>query len=329
MARIVCIESQINRKRPTLSRFTSATIGVVLNAHERSMLLYSSPVNRFMAMTYDEWTAAQDTTSVSVDDHGLEVAYYDEGTGDPVVFLHGIPTNSYLWREAVSPIADQRRVIVPDMVGYGKSSMYDGFDRSLRAQEQMLADLLDSLDLNTISIVGHDLGGGIALRYAVHNPDAVKKLVLSNAVAYDSWPIPTITDLGLPETARETSVEEAQEMLDNLLRDTLYGDDPNESFIDGMKTPWASEEGLTSLVRNASATNTSHTTEIDPAEVSAETLLLWGAEDDFQSIEWAERLHEDIDDTELIGLDNASHWVPEDRPDAYREELNSFLLSAE
>ena len=86
---------------------------------------------------------------------------------------------------------------------------------------------------------------------------------------------------------------------------------------------------VTSLVRNASATNTSHTTEIDPAEVTAETLLLWGAEDDFQSIEWAEQLHEDIDDTELIGLDNASHWVPEDRPDAYREELNSFLLSAE
>jgi haloalkane dehalogenase len=282
-----------------------------------------------MAKTYDEWTAAQDTTSVSVDGHDLEVAYYDEGTGDPVVFLHGIPTSSYLWRETVPPITEERRVIVPDMAGYGQSSMYDGFDRSLRAQEVMLAELLETLNLDTISLVGHDLGGGIALRYAVHNPGAVEQLVLSNAVCYDSWPIPTITDLGLPETARETSVEEAQEMLDGLLRDTLYGDDPNESFIEGMKTPWASEDGVTSLVRNASATNTSHTTEVDPAEVTAETLLLWGAEDEFQSIDWAERLQEDIDDTELIGLENASHWVPEDRPDAYREELRSFLLSAE
>jgi haloalkane dehalogenase len=282
-----------------------------------------------MAKTYDEWTAAQETTSVSVDDHDLEVAYYDEGTDDPVVFLHGIPTNSYLWRESVPPIAEERRVIVPDMVGYGQSSMYDGFDRSLRVQETVLDKLVETLGIETVSLVGHDLGGGVALRYAVHNPNAVEQLVLSNAVAYDSWPIPTITDLGLPETARETSVEEAQEMLDGLLRDTLYGDDPNESFIDGMKTPWASEEGLTSLVRNASATNTNHTMEIDPTEVTAETLLLWGAEDEFQSIDWAKQLHEDIDTTEMVGLDEANHWVPEDRADAYREELSAFLLDAE
>lgn len=282
-----------------------------------------------MPATYDEWTAGQETTNVSVDGHDVEVAYYDDGTGDPVVFLHGIPTNSYLWREIVPSIAEERRVIAPDMAGYGQSSMYDGFDRSLRAQEEVLTELFDTLGLETVSLVGHDLGGGVALRFAVHDPDAVEQLVLSNAVAYDSWPIPTITDLGLPETAHETTVEEAQGMLDDLLRDTLYGDDPDEAFIEGMKAPWASEEGVTSLVRNASATNTSHTTEVDPAEVTAETLLLWGSEDEFQSIEWAERLEGDIDTAELIGVENASHWVPVDRPDTYREELNAFLFSAE
>ena len=282
-----------------------------------------------MPATYDEWTAEQETTSVSVDGHDVEVAYYDDGTGDPVVFLHGIPTNSYLWREIVPSIAEERRVIAPDMAGYGQSSMYDGFDRSLRAQEGVLTELFDTLGLETVSLVGHDLGGGVALRFAVHDPDAVEQLVLSNAVAYDSWPIPTITDLGLPETARETTVEEAQGMLDDLLRDTLYGDDPDEAFIEGMKAPWASEEGVTSLVRNASATNTSHTTEVDPAEVTAETLLLWGSKDEFQSIEWAERLEGDIDTAELVGVENASHWVPVDRPETYREELNAFLFSAE
>ena len=168
-----------------------------------------------MPATYDEWTAGQETTSVSVDGHDVEVAYYDEGTGDPVVFLHGIPTNSYLWREIVPSIAEERRVIAPDMAGYGQSLMYDGFDRSLRAQEEVLTELFDTLGLETVSLVGHDLGGGVALRFAVHDPDAVEQLVLSNAVAYDSWPIPTITDLGLPETARETTVEEAQGMLDD------------------------------------------------------------------------------------------------------------------
>jgi pimeloyl-ACP methyl ester carboxylesterase len=277
-------------------------------------------------MNYSDWTAEQETESVSVDGHDLEVAYYDEGSGHPVLFLHGIPTNSFLWRNAVRPVTEERRAIVPDMIGYGNSSMHDGFDRSIRAQEVMIDDLIEALDFDTVSLVGHDLGGGVFLRYAAHNPDTVEQLVLSNSVAYDSWPIPLITDLGLPETVEETSVEELQQMLDETFTDTLSRDDPPSDFLEGMKTPWQSEEGLTSLVRNAIATNTNHTTEVDPREVTAETLLLWGADDEFQSIEYAERLREDIENAELTGLDDATHWVMEDRPDAYQEELSSFLL---
>jgi len=276
--------------------------------------------------SYAEWTAAQETATVTVDGHELDVAYYDEGAGDPVVFLHGIPTNSYLWRDVVPPIAAERRVVVPDMIGYGNSSMFDGFDRSIRAQEEAITELLSTLDVGNPSLVGHDLGGGVFLRYAAHHPDAVDELVLSNAIAYDSWPIQLITDLGLPETARETGVEELQAMLDDLFRDTLYGSEHSEAFLDGMTTPWNSEAGVTSLVRNAISTNTNHTTEIDPKRIEARTLLLWGADDQFQSIEWAERLHEDIETAELIGLDDANHWVMEDRPDAYRDELADFLL---
>ena len=277
-----------------------------------------------MTVSYDEWTAAQDSATVTVDDHDVEVAYRDEGTGDPVVFLHGIPTNSYLFRDQFEAVAAERRAIAPDMVGYGNSAMDDGFDRSIRAQEQAVRELVDELGVDTIDFVGHDLGGGVGLRYAAGTPDAVDKLVLSNSIAYDSWPIQTITDLGLPETARETSVDELQEMLDDLFRDTLMGDDHDEAFLEGMKEPWASEEGVTSVVRNASATNTSHTTEIDPSDVTADTLLLWGTEDEFQPVRWAERLEEDIASCELLGLE-ANHWVPEDRPEAFTDHLTEFL----
>jgi len=276
--------------------------------------------------SYAEWTAAQETATVTVDGHELDVAYYDEGSGDPVVFLHGIPTNSFLWRDIVPPIAAERRVIVPDMIGYGNSSMFDGFDRSIRAQEEMITELLSALGIETPSLVGHDLGGGVFLRYAAHHPETVDELVLSNSIAYDSWPIQLITDLGLPEAARETSVEELQAMLDDFFRGTLFGDDHSERFLDGMTAPWNSEEAVTSLVRNAISTNTNHTTEIDPKRIEARTLLLWGAEDEFQSIEWADRLKQDIGTAELIGLDDANHWVMEDRPADYRDELVDFLL---
>ena len=277
-----------------------------------------------MTIPYDEWAEAQDDTTITVDDHDVEIAYRDEGTGDPVIFLHGIPTNSYLFRGQFDAVAEERRVIAPDMVGYGNSAKRDGFDRSIRAQEQAIRGLVEELGLGTIDFVGHDLGGGVGLRYAARTPDAIDRLVLSNSVAYDSWPIQTITDLGLPETARETSVEELQAMLDGLFRDTLLGDDHDEAFLEGMKTPWASEEGVTSVVRNASATNTSHTTEVDPSDVTADTLLLWGTEDEFQPVRWAERLERDIDSCELVGLE-ANHWVPEDRTEAFTDHLTEFL----
>lgn len=277
-----------------------------------------------MTTTYDEWTAAQDSTTVTVDDHDIEMAYRDEGSGDPVVFLHGIPTNSYLFRDQFDAVAAERRAIAPDMIGYGNSAMHDGFDRSIRAQELAIRNLVDELGFDTIDFVGHDLGGGVGLRYAARTPDAIDRLVLSNSVAYDSWPIPIITDLGLPESARENSVADVQGMLDGLFRDTLYGEDHDEAFLEAMKTPWASEEGVTSLVRNASATNTSHTTEIDLRDVTAETLLLWGTEDEFQPIRWAERLEDDIDSCELARFE-ANHWVPEDRREAFREHLLEFL----
>jgi pimeloyl-ACP methyl ester carboxylesterase len=276
--------------------------------------------------TYSDWESQQDHAAVTVDGHTLDVAYYDEGQSDPVVFVHGIPTNSFLWQDVVGPIAEERRVVVPDMLGYGNSSMADTFDRSIRAQERMLEELVSVLDLGTISLAGHDLGGGVALRYASHSPDLVDQLVLSNAVAYDSWPVDTITELGLPETAQEKDVQDIQQLLEKMFRNTLATDGPDEAFLEGMKTPWASEEGVTSLVRAAIATNTNHTTEIDPGTITAETLLLWGADDEFQPIEYAHRLDDDIADSTLTGLDDATHWVMADRPDAYRDELADFLV---
>lgn len=274
---------------------------------------------------YEEWTDRLETTTVPIDHNDVEVAYYDEGSGDPVVFLHGIPTSSYLWRDVVGAIADRRRAIVPDMAGYGASSKRDGFDRSIRAQEAMIDALLDDLGLETVDFVGHDLGGGVGLRLAARSPERVDRLVLSNAVAYDSWPIEPIVDLGLPSTARETSVDDLQGMLDELIGETVAGE-PDEEFLEGTKAPWDSEEGVVSLVRDAAATNTNHTTEIDPGGIDAETLLLWGADDEFQEIEWAERLESEMPNARLVGLDGANHWVMEDRPEAYREELAEFLL---
>ncbi|QCS41692.1 alpha/beta fold hydrolase [Natrinema versiforme] len=280
---------------------------------------------------HDAWSDQQSSTTVSVDGHDLEVASHedgpDESTAPPVVFLHGIPTWSFLWRDIVPAVAEDRRTIAPDLVGYGNSAMGDGFDRSIRAQEAMLEALLDDLGVEAIALVAHDIGGGVALRFAAHNPERVEQLVLSNAVCYDSWPVEFVSNLGLPSTA-DLEREELEEQLDSAFVEGAYGEADPE-FVAGMKAPWLTDEGHLSLVRDAVATNTNHTTELDYGAITAETLLLWGKDDVMQPYAYAERLAEDIDDAELEPLSDAYHWVPEDRSDAYADRLREFLTGAE
>lgn len=284
-------------------------------------------------MNHETWSRRQDSTAVSVDGHVLDVAYYEDGTsneGPPVVFLHGIPTWSFLWRDVAPALADERRVVAPDLLGYGNSATHDGFDRSIRAQEAMLDELLDHLDVDAVDLVAHDIGGGVALRYAVHEPDAVRQMVLSNAVCYDSWPVEFINDLGLPGTDRETTLEELEGKLEFAFDGGVYAEEADPEFLEGMKAPWLSEAGKRSLCRNAVATNTNHTTELDYGAVAADTLLLWGDDDVLQPVDFAERLADDVPvDAEVVALDRAYHWVVEDRTDAYREHLRSFLTGTD
>lgn len=278
-------------------------------------------------MSYEEWTTAQSSATIDVDQHSLEVGFLEAGSGPLLILLHGIPTSSYIWRNVVDPLSESYRVVVPDMVGYGNSTMHDGFDRSIRAQEQVVEGLRTEFGAETISYVGHDLGGGVGLRYAVHNPETVDQLVLSDAVSYDSWPVEAIVNLGIPATIQSMSVSEVRTFLSGVFRQTLVSDTPDQSFIDAMIAPWDSEQGVLSLSRNAIATNTNHTTEIDPSKITADTLLLWGADDQAQPISYGEQLQEDIDKATLTPVENASHWVMQDQPETYRDELVAFLAS--
>ena len=278
-------------------------------------------------MDHEEWTAGQETASVTVDGHELSMAFreFPGGDGPPVVFLHGIPTWSYLWHEIAPALGEDRHVVVPDLVGYGNSAMRDGFDRSIRAQEQALADLIeDHLDADRVVLVAHDIGGGVALRYAAHEPDRVAGLVLSNAVCYDSWPVEFISDLGLPETA-ERSPEEIETHVGGAFEAGVY-DEADPEFVEGMVAPWVSDGGPTALARAAVATNTNHTTEIDYGAIETELLCLWGGADSFQPIEYGHRLAEDLGG-EVVELE-AYHWVTADRPEEYVTRLREFVTES-
>jgi haloalkane dehalogenase len=111
---------------------------------------------------------------------GLRLAYLDEGEGSPVVFFHGEPTWSFLWRKVMPPVlAAGHRVIAPDMPGFGRSDKptdiaWYSYDRHVDA----LAGMLEELDLRNATAVVHDWGGPVGLRLAVEHADRFARLVV-------------------------------------------------------------------------------------------------------------------------------------------------------
>src|SRR5918912_751047 len=93
-----------------------------------------------------------------------EVAYDILGFGPPLILAHGTPTRSYIWRDVVLGLAGRFSVHVFDLLGFGQSERREGLDVSIPNQARLLAELVETLNLDTPSIAGHDIGGAIALR---------------------------------------------------------------------------------------------------------------------------------------------------------------------
>jgi haloalkane dehalogenase len=112
---------------------------------------------------------------------GIQMAYRAVGKGIPVVFLHGIPTSSFLWREILPVVGAQYRAIAPDLAGYGQSDLPPNGDYSFQAQYQYLEGFMQEMGLENAVLVVNDLGSALGIKYATDHPEKVKGLIMLEA----------------------------------------------------------------------------------------------------------------------------------------------------
>ncbi|PKQ64550.1 haloalkane dehalogenase [Labilibaculum filiforme] len=120
--------------------------------------------------------------------HGSKMHYVEEGTGDPILFLHGNPMSNYLWRNIIPHVSGQGRAIAPDLIGFGKSDKpnieYRVFD-----QIKYVEGFIEALDLKNITLVVHDWGSAIGLHIAMAHPEKIKAIAMMDAhlKPIESW----------------------------------------------------------------------------------------------------------------------------------------------
>ncbi|MDZ4783003.1 MAG: alpha/beta hydrolase [Planctomycetia bacterium] len=260
--------------------------------------------------------------------HEHFLSYVDHGNGKPVVLVHGIPTWGYLWHGVSPVLAETHRVLIPDMLGFGYSDKRDSFDRSISRQAEVIDAWMGKLGIETAAIVGHDIGGGVALRLATLFPNRVDRLCVLNTVCYDSWPIELMLQFGHPDANRKLSASAALSLLRAALKQG-FARSPQEDVLDGLLAPYRTEVGKLSLIRNAAALNTNLTTEISDQLLLLDlpTLVLWGEDDTFQAVKYGQRLARDIPRSQFVRINDARHFVMFDQPDQVVAQLVSFLGS--
>ena len=180
---------------------------------------------------------------------GKQMAYIDSGEGQSIVFLHGNPASSFLWRNITPFVSDLGRIIVPDLIGMGDSEKLEGIDNpdyQYHGQYKYLSTLLDSLDLgDEINLVIHDWGTAMGFQYARENSDRIKSITFMEAIvmplSWDQWPenARNIFQLMRSEAGEEIVLEKNIFVERILLNDSANGftDEERNEYIRPFKNP--------------------------------------------------------------------------------------------
>lgn len=268
-----------------------------------------------------------------VEQDGLRLHYLDEGSGPPVLLLHGEPTWSYLYRKIIPKLAPAARAIAPDYFGFGRS------DKPLRVEDysydfhtSSIARLVEELDLRDLTVVVQDWGGPVGLRVAVEHPDRIARLVIMNTGIGGGRP-PSEEWLRFRDWVRRLGTEMIPGRLVRISAVQPLGDEVEEAY----SAPWPVPESKAGIVAFPELVPTSP----DHPDVAAHlavreqlsrwekpALVLFSDSDPIFSPRHAERIAAHIPgalEPEIV--EGAGHFLQEDKGEEIGRRIARFVSS--
>jgi pimeloyl-ACP methyl ester carboxylesterase len=262
---------------------------------------------------------------------GARLYYYAAGTrgaGVPVVFLHGFPTSSHLWSDVVPLMPAGHRLVVVDLLGYGRSDRPNARPVDVRSHAERIVELLDELRIQRACIVGHGIGGGIAQSIAVRHPMRVSHLCLIDSVAFDRWPT-------LRARMARASLFATQFLPPRALLSVIRGNlergyaDPKRAThsIEQYLRPFVTPEGRAALVAHIRALTSRETRKLGRQlrKITAPTAILWGEHDPVLPLSVGRELQASIAGSTLEVLPDRRHYTPEEAPRQIADGIAELL----
>jgi pimeloyl-ACP methyl ester carboxylesterase len=271
--------------------------------------------------------------------HGHEVIYRMAGSGPPVVLIHGMINSSRHWREVAEQLAVEHTVIAPDLIGHGDSATPRG-DYSIGAHAAVIRDLLSALEVRQATIVGHSLGGGVAMQFFWQFPDQVERLVLISSGGLGPTVSPLLRLAALPGASPALAIaarprvvgaigalanrlekrgSELAIYLDAVARALrpLQGEGSRRAFLQTLRGV------IDARGQRVSAVDRLYLLGAVP------TMIVWGERDRTIPLEHGRAAHAAIPHSRFETLPRAAHFPHIEDPDGLAEVLADFLATTE
>ncbi len=267
------------------------------------------------------------------------VTYRDMGTGPAIVFVHGLFLNGTIWDKTIERLTSHRRCIVPELpLGAHTTPLEKNADLSLTGVAKLVADFLDALDLDDVTIVGLDFGGVIAQIVAARHNERISRLVLTNCDALEVCPakgfeyLPWLPRIPLAAWTMAKLMHHVGPLRRHDISFAAFAKTPlPDTQLKDWVRPMAKSSGVRRDVKKLLRSIDVNLTLALPDELKeAETsvLLAWGADDQLFPMDLARRLADAIGENAFLAeIPDAKTFVPHDAPKALASTLLAFTAT--
>ena len=271
--------------------------------------------------------------------HGSRVIYRTVGSGPPVVLIHGMVNSSRHWEQVALRLADSHQVIAPDLIGHGDSARPRG-DYSLGAHAASIRDLLAAIGVDRATIVGHSLGGGVAMQFFYQFPQRTERLVLVSSGGLGHEVSPLLRTAALPGASALISVAAHRRVLDALsagggrLRERGHGKGVYLQAVARALRPLEQPGAREAFLQTLRAVIDARGQRVSARDrlyllAAMPTLIVWGERDRTIPMSHGLEAQAAIPNSHFRSLPRAAHFPHLEDPQGLADALRDFLATTQ
>lgn len=254
--------------------------------------------------------------------HGITIGYHDQGSGTPVVLVHGHPFNRSMWSKQVAALSPTCRVIVPDLRGYGETTVTPG-KVTLEDMAGDIAALLDALEIDRVILGGLSMGGQIVFEFYHQFPSRVRALILADTQAQAETEQGRIVRYETAQRILDSGMASlANEMLPKLLAAKTFADHPDVVEKVRHMILHTNPEGAAAALRGR-AERRDYISLLQ--QITVPTLIIVGSEDAYTPISDAQLMHQGIAGSQLVIHEGIGHMPNMEQPSEFNAALMRFI----